>query len=540
MTDTSRPKGAYPSGIFSSGNGPPEDPELNNQAEAGNDPSWLSGAWLEMSERWQPMLVCMGGTQAFRENAENLLPIEPREDEGAWRRRVSHAVLSPFTMRIAEQAAGLIMRKPIVLEPADEYAEEEEVDEYWTEWVKDIDGYGTELDTFARKVLLNSILMGHSAILVDFPSTEPAPNLAVERQLGLRPYLLEVRADQILGWRKEEDTPLAPINQIRINEYVQESVGAFGERVIRQIRVLERGAWSLWRKGESGWFKYQQGTTSLPVIPLAVTYSSKVSELISVPPLLPIANLNINHGQRQADLQHSLHVASMPIMYLKSFSDNGDDEIGLSANSAILLPPDGEVGYAEPASSGFESQQSFITELENQMRQLGVSTLFNQTYVGETAEKKAMDRSDSDSLLSVISQDLERCLQNAIDIAAEYVNIKPPKVCVSRDFDLQKLDQQQVGQYMNLWQNNAITHRTLLEILQRGETLPDLDIDAEIEAISAGMLEELDLQSAGGAVPDDDDEADSNDQPEEEQSDIRAEVIRRLKKAAGEEDKADD
>ena len=529
----------YPSGIFGSGNVPSTGSELNAPVEAGNDPAFVSGAWLKMSEGWQPMQICKGGTQAFREDAGNLIPIEPREDPDAWRRRVSHAVLSPFVMRIAEQAAGLIMRKPIVLEPADEYAEEE-VDEYWTEWIKDIDGYGTELDSFARDVVLNSILLGHSAILVDFPSTEPAPNLAVERQLGLRPYLLEVQAPQILGWRKEEDTPLAPINQIRINEYVQEPVGAFGEQVVRQIRVLEQGKWSLWREGENGWYEYTNGETSLPVIPLAVTYSNKVTELVSTPPLLPIANLNILHGQRQADLQHSLHVASMPIMYLKSFSDNGDDEIGLSANSAILLPPDGEVGYCEPASSAFESQQNFITELENQMRNLGVSTLFNQTYVGETAEAKAMDRSDSDSLLSVISQDLERCLQNAIDIAAEYVKIKSPKICVSRDFDLQKLDEQQVSQYMNLWQNNAITHRTLLEILQRGETLPDLDIDAEIEAINAGMLEELDLQSAGGVVPDDNDETYINKQPKEEQSDIRTEVIRRLKKAAGEEDKDDD
>ena len=151
-----------------------------------------------------------------------------------------------------------------------------------------------------------------------------------------------------------------------------------------------------------------------------------------------------------------------------------------------------------------------------------------------------MDRSDSDSLLSVISQDLEKCLQNAVNIAAQYVNLKPPKVCVSRDFDLQKLDQQQVSQYMGLWQNNAITHRTLLEILQRGETLPDIDIDAEIEAINAGMLENMDLQNAGGVIPNDDDDADSNDEPEEQQSEVRAEVVRRLKQLAEEKDDGDE
>ena len=64
--------------------------------------------------------------------------------------------------------------------------------------------------TLARRVVLNSLLLGHSAVLVDFPlPTEPAENLLKERALGLRPYLLEVRADQILGWRKEEDCAIS-------------------------------------------------------------------------------------------------------------------------------------------------------------------------------------------------------------------------------------------------------------------------------------------------------------------------------------------
>lgn len=482
----------YPSGIYGPGSGPPDDLALmDRDAAAGNDPSWLSGSYLEMSERWQPVLVCMGGTQAFRENAGGLLPIEPKEDEAAWNRRVSHAVLSPFAMRIADQAAGLIMRKPIQLTPKQEGGE---VDEYWTEWVKNVDGYGTDLDAFTRRLVLNSILLGHSAVLVDFPTTEPAENLLQERQRGLRPYFLEVRADQILGWRKEGESPLAPISQIRISEYVTESVGMFGDKAVRQIRVLERGSYSIWRKGDNGWFKFEEGTTSLSNIPLAVTYSNKVCELMSTPPLLAVANLNILHAQRQADLQHALHVAALPVMYLKAYEDTSN-EIALSANSAILLPENGEVGYAEPASSAFESQQNFITELENQMRNLGISTLFSQTYVGETAEAKAMDRSDSDSMLSVVAQDLEAALQNALEMAASYVGIECPKVVISRDFDLQKLDGTQVQQYMGLWQNGAITLQTLLEILSRGEILPDIDIESEIELLESTKLAGLEMQA---------------------------------------------
>ena len=530
MADNSR---SYPSGIYGPGNGPPDEAALNDQEKAGNDPSWLSGPYLTQSEWWQPIKVCEGGTQAFRDNAATLLPIEPKEDAQAWRRRVSHAVLSPFLTRIADQAAGLICRKPITLQPREEGGE---VDEYWTEFIKDIDGYGCDLDAFARRLVLNSLLMGHSAVLVDFPSTEAAPNLAVERELGLRPYFLEVSADQILGWRKDGDTPLAQVNQVRINEYVTEPLGAFGDQVVRQIRVLEQGKWSTWRKGEDGWALYEEGTTSLPYIPLAVTYSGKLGELMSKPPLLPVANLNILHAQRQADQQFSLHVAAMPILVLKGWDDGGDNEIALSANSALMMSPEGDAKYVEPASQAFQAQQDFITELENQMRNLGISTLFSQTYVGETAEAKAMDRSDSDSMLSVVAQDLEKCLQNAIDMAGAYVGRETPLVSVARDFDLQKLDAAQTGQLMSMWTQGAISHQLLLEMLQRGEILPDIDIDAEIELIESSKLDDLDLSAAGGVAPDDEKEDAEAGDESEEPSAIRAEVERRLKKLADDDD----
>ena len=77
----------------------------------------------------------------------------------------------------------------------------------------------------------------------------------------------------------------------------------------------------------------------------------------------------------------------------------------------LLLPPEGSAGYVEPAAGAFESQQDYLSQLESQMRSLGISTLFQQTFVGETSEAKSMDRSDSDSLLAIVSADLQNALQ---------------------------------------------------------------------------------------------------------------------------------
>ena len=64
----------------------------------------------------------------------------------------------------------------------------------------------------------------------------------------------------------------------------------------------------------------------------------------------------------------------------------------------------------------------------------------NQTYVGETAESKQLSRTDSDSLLAIVSKDLEKSLQAAFDMAGEYIGKEAPLVRVNRDFDLQQLE----------------------------------------------------------------------------------------------------
>lgn len=476
----------YPDGIFSSQE--PPDPDNNADANPGNDPSWIDGAVMEMSAQWGPIDVMVGGTQYFRENAAIYLPQEPKEDQSAWYRRVSHSTVAPYTIRIAEQAAGLILRKPIQV---NSQTEGEDLDPYWEEFCKNVDGYGTDIDSYARRLLVSSVLYGHASTLIDYPSTEAAPNLAEERLRGLRPYFVIYDAKSILGWRKESGTPTSPISMLRLNEYVSEERGEFGDTVVRQIRVLERDRWRVYRNGSQGknWMVVEEGSNNLGMIPFVTTYSNKISEYISKPPLLSIADLNVLHSQRNADLQHSLHIAALPILVLQGYDDAGN-EIGLSANSAILLPPDGSASYVEPASSAFQAQQNYLQMLEEQMSSLGLSTLFGQKMSAETAESKRLSRTDSDSMLSLISQDLEEAMQQCFDVAGAYIGMESPKVSIDRDFDTQALDGNQVGQYLQLWTNGAISHDTLLSMLKRGEVLPEIDVEEELEMVSQeqGMM----------------------------------------------------
>ena len=101
----------YPSGVYPGGTPDRFNVAKNQEPNDGDDPSVESNAYKEMSKAWEPIKANVLGTQYFRSRAAIYLAREPREEEEAWRRRYSHALMSPFFPRLVDQAAGLMLRK---------------------------------------------------------------------------------------------------------------------------------------------------------------------------------------------------------------------------------------------------------------------------------------------------------------------------------------------------------------------------------------------------------------------------------------------
>jgi len=144
-------------------------------------------------------------------------------------------------------------------------------------------------------------------------------------------------------------------------------------------------------------------------------------------------------------------------------------------------------------------------------------------------------------LLAIVSKDLEAAVQSAMDMAAEYVGIEAPKVMIDRDFDLQVLDSGQVQQYLALWTNGAISQELLLEMLKRGEVLPEIDVEAEVEKTQqekvGGVMNSMLPMVAGEATTEVGEE--NEDDSEATPSDIRRLVEERLRGLAGGQNEAE-
>jgi len=450
-----------------------------------DSPFTRTRAVVDMMKGWEIMRAVTEGTEYLRENSEAFLPLEPREDYDAYLARVNRAVFSPFTQRLIRAATGLVLRKPISLIG----------DPYWTEMFKmDVDGCGSDLDEYARRLLMCSLTYGQSHILVDYPAPSGAVSLAEERQQNRRPYWIEVDPTNIYGWRLDRESNYGNLIQVRIAEKAVLPDGDFGEKIYDQVRVIEPGRYRVFRKRETVEDLYEDddggyagsmsspegakdyelaesGDFSLGEVPLVSIYSGKVENLVSKPPLLDIAYLNLAHFQRQADLIHSLHVASQPMLVMEGYDDQTKD-LAISVNYAMATQPGNKVYYVEPASSAFDAQSAEIKELQMQMATLGISTLSQQKFVAESADARRLDRVDTNSMLAMVSMELEQKLQKAFNLSAEYVGIDAPEVKISRDFDIERLIGQDITALTSLFDQQVIDREEFRDILVQGEVLP--------------------------------------------------------------------
>ena len=456
-----------------------------------DDPSIPVGAYYAQAMRWQTMNAVLAGNQGIpRVFIEQL----PEESDACYEQRLARGLLSPYTSRIIDAAVGLILRKPIHLEGGNE--------EWWEEWRQDVDRQGTSLDEFLRHILTISIGWGHCSILADYPdsTTLGVRTLRDQEQADLKPFLCRVTPWDTLGWRYDFRSTQKRMEQVRMREYTTEPDGEFGEQAYEQIRVLEPGTYRLYRRpidaigaGGGDWELYESGSYSLDEIPLAQCYSQKIEMLVSSPPLLEVAHLNLAHYKLQSAHLHALHTASFPILALMGWDDQ-QNELKLDVTKALSFGPDGDAKYVEPANNAFEAVQTELDALEEQMSTLGISTLAKRDNVGESGVAKAIDRADANSIIAATSKSLEGALQQAIDWCAEYAGQEPPTVGIDRDFDRMPMEPQAISSVAGLFTAGIIDQRTAIDMLRRGEVIGDEvdtdDIMEQAEQEAAASMEQ--------------------------------------------------
>ena len=281
---------------------------------------------------------------------------------------------------------------------------------------------------------------------------------------------------------------------------------------IYQIRFLQRGSFEIYQKGKNNKFvKIDEGTTSLPEIPFSVAYSNRLNLLESRPPMADIAELNLKAYQIQSDLDNQLHISAVPMLAFYGFPQNSE-EVSAGPGEAIAFPADGRAEYIEPQGRSYDAQFKRLDNLSNQINELGLAAVLGQKLSAETAEAKRIDRSQGDSTMMVVAQQMQDMIDNCLVYHGQYLNAEAGSCFVNRDFLSQRLEPQEIQALLQLYTAGSITQETLLKQLHEGEVLGDeFDVEEEIESTQRGELVETKQPEKEPEQEPDDEETDDEE-----------------------------
>ena len=421
----------------------------------------------------------MGGTAQMRKRHRKYLPQEPREADDSYDARLMRSTCPPYYQRLERLLAGMLTRKPVRLIDTSDTIREQ---------LFDVDQQGNDLNVWTYETARVAIRYGHVGVLVDAPTE------------GGQPYWCTYTPRQILGWRTEKQDGKPVLTQLRLAETITVPDGDYGERTVDQVRVLTPGAYQLWRQDEKKDYELvDEDTTSLSEIPFSVAYTGRVGLLESRPPMRDIADLNLKAYQIQSDLDNQLHISAVPMLAFYGFPSSAE-EVSAGPGEALAFPAEGRAEYIEPGGTSFEYQFRRLEQLAAQINELGLSAVLGQKLSAETAEAKRIDRSQGDTTMQVIAQNMQDMIDNCLRFHASYLGAAEAagSCLINRDFVGGILQPDEINALLALYTAGTITQETLLQRLADGEVLgDDFDVEAELEATAAAGLGMGDGTSTG-------------------------------------------
>jgi len=436
-----------------------------------NDPNT---SFVNMEPHWGLIETLLTGTYGIRKGHRKFLFQEPRELDEAYDNRLQRSVLAPYYVRLERMLAGMLTRKPVRLD---------DVSDVIREQLFDVDLQGNDLQSWLFQTSKICIRYGHVGVLVDAPASGE----------NGRPYWVSYTPRDILGWRSELKDGKQELTQLRLQEKIVVPDGLYGEKQVEQVRVLTPGAFEIHQKDQQGDFKVvDEGRTSLSAIPFSVAYSNRMGVLESIPPLADIAELNLQHYQVQSDLSNQLHISAVPMLAIFGFPQSAE-EISAGPGEAISLPSESDAKYIEPAGNSYDAQFRRLEQIASQINELGLAAVLGSKLVGETAEAKRIDRSQGDSTMMVVAQQMQDMIDNCLRFHAEYMQeSNAGSSLVNRDFMGTRLEPLEIQALLQLFTAGTITQETLLLQLEAGEVLgDDFDVENELEATQNGGLIEM-------------------------------------------------
>lgn len=430
-----------------------------------------------------------GGTRAMRKAGTTYLPQEPGEETEDYKNRKARTTLTNIFKKTVTTFAGRLFEDEVTI------LDQPELDDF----VENVDLEGRDFHRFSHDLARFALRDGMRYILVDAPVAADVKTKADEQAQNIRPYFMEIDRRNVLGWKSKTVGSQRVVTQFRILEKAEIGDDEFSSKEVDQIRVIEPNIIRLYRKNQQGdWVFHEEIPTSIDFVPIVPVYADRQGYMGSVPPLMDIAWLNVEHWQKSSDQSNILHVARVPILHWAGYKPSYDEE---GKSTELVVGPNtlaksasesARLEYVEHSGAAIEAGRQDLLDIEDRMTALGAEYTSPKKSGSITATEKAINESGDISELSAFSQNLKDSLTVAMGMVTKMMGTKfTGSVSLKTDLGIIK-SPVDIVELVKIRANGDISREGMYDILNdEWDTILDAEVEAdridnEMPAIGGG------------------------------------------------------
>ncbi len=380
-----------------------------------------------------------------------------------------------------------------------------EVPEKIEAYIENITDSGLTIIDLASQVIDLILEKGRCGLLVD-KSLKDNSN----------PFITVCTPESIINWNSSFKEGREILNLIVLQEIIYEpnSKDKYEFIKVNQIRVFElvdgKCYSEVWKKydGDDEHKMYGEPIPLLihgkPIdyIPFVFIGAERNTSEITNPPLLDLANVNIDHWRLTVDYRHGLHYAALPTPVLAGFPI--DDEYTIGPEKFLVSDDkDAKWGFLEFSGQGLEAVATAIESDERMMAVLGARIIEKTRDAIETAETARLRQAGEESTLVKIVNGSSRGITTALQLIARWESLPEDGIYfkLNTDFVGVHISPQQITALMQAYQGGGISHDTFIYNMVEGEiTPPDVTLEEEKELIEVMDMGEFTNKNQGVQV----------------------------------------
>ena len=434
--------------------------------------------YTEHLTQWVRCRAVIAGGDAVRAGGVAYLPALDGQDAGQYKAYQNRAGFFSATARTLDGLTGMIFRKDA------EFTAPEPIDAY----LDDVTLSGISFASFAERFVDELLQVGRVGALVDYPQVDNAPqNLAEQLANNIRPYLAIYPTESIVNWKTRSINNKQALSLMVLKEAIAEQGNdEFEHNTKTQYRVLDIDLDGFYRvrlfnsdnEFLNEFYPLINGAKSRE-IPFVLANVLGEGADITKPPLLDLADANLEHYRMMADYRHGLHFTALPTPVVTGHTLETDeqgkvkDTLSIGSTTAwVFNDPQASAFFLEFSGAGLGALESAIARQENAMALLGARIIASDKKATETAQTAEIHRAGEASVLSSIANSASRCLTRILQLMAQWDGARGEcLVKLNTDFIGAYVTPQELTALLGLYQAGAISNETLFYNLKYGEII---------------------------------------------------------------------